>query len=329
MRGLRPHTETGLRVLKRAFSILFRLGAQRLAGVGAQAWRTTRFRTMHMKMIRIFVVFVCCLMATFGSAAATTDPDELARHIYLGQLYPSGNIYLVPFPFPGASQSEDDYRKAFQWPESLFFHSLASIDPYAGKTQAAHFSGALHDAVVGNVYQTTYIPSLESMDDEHNACDERPRKPKNSHYLYLGEDFFNQVLDNCNAAEGTSIYKAEQNTGVFSYAVVAFDKEIPLSEFRIWKDKRRPLTRAEAASVATEKREFRKTGSDCYTNPSFLDDAVMLMTAKVTGTDISIRLSKYQNPGCEGHLATYYVLDVLKAGALVKTYELTQYVGLI
>ncbi len=278
-----------------------------------------------MKIIRIFAVSVACLMAAFGSAAAPADPDELAKHIYLGQLYPSGNIYLVP---PAPAQNEGS-EKTFQWPDTIFFHSLAAIDPYAGKTLAGHFSGVLHDAVDGNVYQTPYIPSLESMDDEHNACDGRPKKPKNSHYLYLGEDFFKQVFDNCNPTEGTSIYKAEQNTGVFSYAVVAFDKEIPLSEFKIWKDKRRPLTRAEAASVATEKREFKKTGSECYTNPSFLDDAIVMMTAKVTGTDISIRLSQYQNPGCEGHMATYYVIDVLKAGVPVKTYELTQYVGLI
>lgn len=69
---------------------------------------------MRMRMIRIFLVSLGCLVATFGSANASPDPGKLARHIYLGQIYPSGNIYLLPFPFPASSQSEDDYRKAFR-----------------------------------------------------------------------------------------------------------------------------------------------------------------------------------------------------------------------
>ncbi len=186
----------------------------------------------------------------------------------------------------------------------------------------------LHDTEQDNVISSPYIPELEAMDGEHQPCDAGPRKPRNRRYIYLGEDFFNQVLDNCNAMDGTSIYKGE-DTGIFSYPVVAFDKEAPLSEIRLPKGQRRPLTQAEAAALAREKREFKKTESECETNPTFLDEATVLMTANVTGTDTSIRLSSYQTPGCGGHMATYYILDILRAGVLVKKYELVQYVGLI
>ncbi len=113
----------------------------------------------------------------------------------------------------------------------------------------------------------------------------------------------------------------------FSFSVVAFDKELPLSEFIILGEEFRPLTASEATLVAKEMRESKKSESDCTTVPNYLDSAAPLLSAKVKGTDLSIRLSQYENAGCGGHLAEIFILDVLKAGVLLKKYELLQYRG--
>jgi hypothetical protein len=168
------------------------------------------------------------------------------------------------------------------------------------------------------------------MEDNHNSCNGERVPPKNPHFIYLGTDFFNQILDNCNSAGGTAVYKKKENEpSLFSYPVVAFDSTIKLTDFEVFNKKRRPLTKQEAAAVAKEKDEFKQGGSDCSTNPSFLDEANILLTAKVQGSNTSIRLSKYETPGCEGHMAAYYILDVIEDGVLIKKYELIQYIGLI
>lgn len=285
-----------------------------------------------MKFIRTCIVTVAC-MAVSGSALAGPAPDFLARHIFLGQAYPSGNIYLMPFPQPGESQSDDDYLESFPWPNDIHYRSLSSSHPYAIKLREGHLSRVIHDVIAksgpdANVVKTTYIPGLELMDDGHLSCDGKPVQPKNRRYQYLGEDFFNQVLDNCNTTEGVPVYKTSE-TGIYSYAVLAFDKAVELTEIELPSGKKRPMTLREAAQVAKMKTEDGREESECTTNPSYIDAATILLTAKVKGTDLSIRVSTYATPGCEGHMANVYILDVLKENALVKTFEMTQYVGLI
>lgn len=288
-----------------------------------------------MKFFRTCIFTLFCL-AVSGSALAGPAPDFLARHIFLGQAYPSGNIYLMPFPQPGESQSEDDYLKSFPWPNNIHYRSLSSNHPYAVKLREGLLSRVIHDVIPksgpdANVIHSTYIPALELMDDGHLSCDGKPVPPKNSRFQYLGEDFFNQVLDNCNTTEGVPIYKTSE-TGIYSYAVLAFDKAVELTDIELPSGKKRPMTAREAAEVAKMKKElakYEKEESECSTNPSYIDDAVILLTAKVKGSELSIRVSTYATPGCEGHMANIYILDILKMNVLVKKFEMTQYVGLI
>jgi hypothetical protein len=42
---------------------------------------------------------------------------------------------------------------------------------------------------------------------------------------------------------------------------------------------------------------------------------------------VGFRLSSYINPGCTGHLARIYILDLLQNGDLVRTLEIFQYKG--
>ncbi|MBU2498365.1 MAG: hypothetical protein KKE57_05665 [Proteobacteria bacterium] len=288
-----------------------------------------------MKINRMWTsVFLgVCFFTAFGRLVAGQDPDDIAARIFLGQAYPSGNVYLKPFPLPDESQSEMDYLKSFSWPDSIFFQALSSPHPYANTIREGHISSVMHDGqheIGPNMIQleSAYIPSLESMDDSHEGCTKEFYKPRNPQYQYLGQDFFHSVLFNCNPNEGVAIYKNSQ-LSKFSFPVMAFDKNLTLSEIRLLNGKPRPLTTGESAAIEREKLENKKNESECTTIPRYLDAATSHLSAKVKGSDISIRISQYETPGCAGHLANIFILDVLKSGTLLKKYEMVQYEGAI
>jgi hypothetical protein len=88
----------------------------------------------------------------------------------------------------------------------------------------------------------------------------------------------------------------------------------------------RPLTDIERRQVEKEK-QSQGSASGCTTAPAYLDQAVVLMDAQVVGSTIGLRLSSYINPGCTGHLARIYILDLLQNGDLIRKLEIFQYKG--
>jgi hypothetical protein len=261
------------------------------------------------------------------------EPKNIVAKIFLGQAYPSGNVYLKPFPLPTEKQSEDDYLKSFSWPDSIYFQALSSTHPYANQIREGHLSSVMHDGRIQtgqNVFRlvSAYIPSLEAMDDSHEGCTKELYKPRNPKYQYLGRDFFDSVLFHCEPNEGVAIYQSSAKSN-FSFTVMAFDKELELSEIKLLNGINRPLTAAESVMVKEAKLDFKRNESECTTIPKFIDSAISLISAKVKGSDMSIRISQYETPGCAGHLANVFIIDVLKSGALLKKYELVQYEGVI
>jgi hypothetical protein len=281
----------------------------------------------------IYISLVLCVssLTALGSWAGQ-EPDDIAARIFLGQVYPSGNVYLKPFPLPTESQSEMDYLRAFSWPDRVFFQALSSTDPYATESREGHFSSVMHDQreVEPNVIQleSAYIPALESMDDWHEGCTKEFYKPRNPQYQYLGGDFFSSAFFHCEPNEGVAIYTSSHSSNV-SFTVMAFNADLELSDLERLNGRPRPLTADESAMVRQQKLEYESYESECTTIPRFLDSATSHVSAKVKGSDLSILISQYETPGCGGHLANVFILDVLKSGALLKKYELVQYQGAI
>jgi hypothetical protein len=75
------------------------------------------------------------------------------------------------------------------------------------------------------------------------------------------------------------------------------------------------MTRAEQAEVARLKAE---PAGDCTTTPAFIDSATRLFQGNFDNR-LTVRLSAYKTPGCNGHLSTIYLLDVLRGDALMRT----------
>ena len=90
----------------------------------------------------------------------------------------------------------------------------------------------------------------------------------------------------------------------------------------------RPVSARERDEIAADKRKLPK-GIACTTEPRWIDSAKILLTARITNSNTSIRLSSYQNPGCLGHLSTIYVLDVMTAGRDPRRFEFRHYEGVL
>ncbi|MGD2270750.1 MAG: hypothetical protein PVI06_10170 [Desulfobacterales bacterium] len=55
--------------------------------------------------------------------------------------------------------------------------------------------------------------------------------------------------------------------------------------------------------------------------------AEQLVSVEFLNSESEIRISRYSNPGCAGHLADIYVLDIIKNHNVIKTIELDHYFG--
>jgi hypothetical protein len=286
----------------------------------------------HVREIRLLIFPLVCVLATLGRTVAVENPDAIAAHIFLGQAYSSGHVYLKPFPLPHPSQSEDDYVKEFSWPDSIAFHALSSTHSYAHKIRKARLLTVMHDGqreVGPNAFQleSAYIPALESMDDAHEGCTKELYKPRNHRFEYLSDDFFDSAAFNCNPNEGIAVYES-RDLAIYSFSVIAFDSQLPLADIRLAR-RERPLTSEESAVVAKDKLASTTRESECTTVSRYLDSAKTDLSAKVQRSDISIRISDYETPGCGGHLTTVFLLDIIKSGVVLKTYRLAQYKGAI
>ncbi len=251
---------------------------------------------------------------------------EIVKTIYLGQLYPSGNVYLRSF-------REDSSKKESFWPSRVRLTSLLSKSPDAAMFHDASFFEVLADETGSeggtSVMQTRYIPGFEHMDAEHEGCDVGSKGTKNSKFVYemvdgVPDEFFDAISDHCESNEGVAVYKVKPNQHT-SYSVIASSAGFDVRSIERIPGHKRPLAEGEKSVVEQAKAEINK--EECNTEPVSFDDATVIFSARIGGTSSSIRISHYDTPGCAGHLASVYILDVLSGMNVLGTYELIQYRG--
>ena len=235
---------------------------------------------------------------------AQSTPDFIAARLYVGQVYPSGNAYLKPLA--------GEQHAGRNLPKSVFLLPLSS-DSVVLRTPPTE--AALASATVN----FDYIPRLEGMDRDHLACGPGAPRKKNAIFRYLSEDFFDAVFDYCDDNDDVSLYRSSPLS--YSVKVLAFSSEVDLINTRLVSGPR-PVTPAEEQEISRQKIELRK-GGECSTTPAFADSAVRLLEA-ATASGFTLRLSAYKTPGCAGHLATIYILDVLRGQDLIQTFQTSQ-----
>ena len=237
------------------------------------------------------MVLAALMMGAAGAVDARQTAEEIARSVVIGQAYPSGNIYVGGF-------IEDEPRP---WPRRIVGVPLDS-------DRTGHITADFFRIVAQDSEEQYYFPQREAdtfEDDvfatidrmaivDRNLARYRSSAPSDKSVSFLGWDDRLELADVSHRSRGQA----------------------------------RPVTEVERKQVAAD-RSALPTETECTTVPQFLNDAKIILTAKVANTKLSIRLSKYSTPGCAGHLADIYVLDVIEPGRDPRRFEFRHYQGLL
>jgi hypothetical protein len=236
-------------------------------------------------------LLIACVLCLPISGQAAPTPEEIARKVVVGQAYPSGNVYVAGF-------TEDEPRP---WPRRIVGVPLDA--QRTGRITADFFRIVAQDSE-----EHYYFPQREAdtFEDDVFATIDRA------------------AVSDRNLARYRASAPTDQSLGFFGW-----DDRLELIDIsRPSSGQARPVTAAERKQVAANRNTIPKD-FECTTVPRFLDDARIILTASVANTKVSIRLSKYSTPGCAGHLADIYILDVMVPGQEPRRFEFSHYQGLL
>jgi len=266
----------------------------------------------HMLTVLATVVSLGLTVHVSG-AQEVPDLEFLRDHFFIGQAYPSGNVYLRSFA---------DGRKTSAWPAQLSLIPLAR--PQDRPAQTARFDRALENRIDGAVVKSLYIPGGEGMDQTHDFCGLGEIKKPDSSQESISEDFFSAITDYCEPNDGIAVYRTAPSK--YSVMVIAVANPVSFSRHEVIDGRIRPMTRAEREEVEKE-RQAQKAETGCTAVPGYLDEALVRLEGDLMNSKVKVRLSTYVNPGCAGHLTSIYVLDILAGTDVVRRLELRQYQG--
>jgi hypothetical protein len=243
-------------------------------------------------------------------ASSQLDIQGIDTKIFIGQAYPSGNVYLERLP------REDGDPPP--WPKELLILPLGDTKSVLGKKMKASFVKEMKDAEPkDNVVKYLYIPGAEGMDDGHGSCGVGEIK-KIEQYEYVSGDYFNTLFDHCEPNEGLGHYRIDPSK--YSFLVLAIDPGIAVADLKLLSGKR-PITAADRQEIIKLKREDKKEAAElgeCPTEPRYIDSATQIAEIGLVQGDLRLRVSSYEDPGCSGHLASIYILDLLRRNEVLR-----------
>jgi len=302
----------------------------------------------NTKFIQALIIFLfLCIMLTCD--AGMSGVNKLGQEIMLGQVYPSGNLYLKSFTSvksAAANLSDADdlggntaLRQSSSQVMGYCMEKDVCSDPAVNSAVIKFKRIGMINPVLSaetirdgyTVESDLYLPAKEGMvgkaDTECGASFK-----KNPAFNYVGDDFFRTVIDYCSFDDGDQIIHYQSTTPPIknlSYQIFAVAYDVHLKNMHYFSEGiKRPLTNTEKIEVARQKADMAKQDlTDCTTNPSYLNDAKKILEADVENTPYQLRLSYYDQSGCGGHLALYYILDILNKGKLIQSYYMTHYLG--
>ena len=255
------------------------------------------------------------LIVSQTPAKEPPDLEDLDHHMFIGQVYPSGNVYVRKFM--------DISDPTAEWPHEIHLTPVA-VGADLPSTSPAQFIRPMESEIENNAVKSVFIPGAESMNEGHNGCGAGEVKKENPSFKELSGDFFYAILDHCEPNDGIAIFQIRPSR--YSYLVIGTDGTVSLSNPKVIERTKRPLTSQEQQRVEKEKEAGKGSDVECTTVPAYLDSAVQIFQATID-EQATLRLSNYENPGCGGHLASIYVLDVLKNGVIFKSFSISQYQG--
>jgi hypothetical protein len=236
-------------------------------------------------------LLIACVLCLPISGQSAPTPEEIARRVVVGQAYSSANVYVAGF-------IEDEPRP---WPRRIVGVPLDA--DRTGRITADFFRIVAQDSE-----EHYYFPQREADTFE--------------------DDVFSTIDRAAITDRNLARYRASAPSDK-SVSFFGWDDRLELVDVsHRSRGQARPVTSAERKQVAAARSKVPKD-IECTTVPQFLDDAKIILTANVANTKLSIRLSKYSTPGCAGHLADIYVLDVMEPGRDPRRFEFFHYQGVL
>jgi hypothetical protein len=253
--------------------------------------KQSRNPSIGNRQFALAITLLCVFAAGRGEARQT--PEGIARRIVVGQAYPTGNVYVAGF-------DEDEQRA---WPRRL---TLVPFREESARRVAADF----FRTVTQDSEEQYYFPRRETAGDVS--------------HLDVFATVDGAALEDRNLAR----YRAADSVDT-PLALFGWDASLPLTEISFSeRGQLRAPNAGERAEIAAARKSSPKD-IECSTVPQFLDNAKVLLTATLSPSNITIRLSNYMTPGCAGHLSEIYVLDVIAPGQEPRRFEFRHYHGVI
>jgi hypothetical protein len=259
------------------------------------------------------------LEAYLAKADSQLDIRGLDTKVFIGQAYPSGNVYLERLTREAGDPPP--------WPKELLILPLGDTKSVLRKKMKASFVREMKDAEpVDNIAKYLYIPGAEGMDDGHASCGVGEIK-KVEQYEYISGDYFRALFDHCEPNEGLGHYRIDPSK--YSFLVLAIDPGIAVTDLKLLSGKR-PLTPADRQEIIKFKREDKKEAAEfggCPTDPAYIDSATQIAELGLAQGDLRLRVSTYEDPGCSGHLAGIYILDLLRRNQVLRKIQVSRHQG--
>lgn len=256
-----------------------------------------------MKIKNLVVVLALIPITTFAA-----DFEKIYQSIYLGQAYPSGSVYVVPFV--------GNERTDFTYPGSLGFFRVVYSEGDENIIERGRYIRRLTGDNKTAPYIHDYIPGLEGLSATYDCGDEKKyRLIKKYRYLH-NSDFFSLTSGGCYDFKTIGNYRFRARDE-FSYSILAFTNNINFENIRLYpvypKETRRPVSDKDKKELDQELMkyaEWEKQG-ECTTINRTIADANIYMQADMKNTSYKIRLSSFPDPGCFGHFVINYIIDIL------------------
>jgi hypothetical protein len=259
--------------------------------VDGKSKRKRPARTARRRTAVGVVVLITTALGSSVSGQAPQTADDIALRVVIGQAYVSGNVYVAGFV-------DTEPRS---WP---------------GRIVGVPLDASRGDRVAADFFRTVVQDS-----EEHYWFPQREADT-------FEDDIFATIDRAAIEDRNLARYRASVGPGK-PVAFFGWSERLGLSDVSLRSSGQpRPVTAAERKQVAADRKAVPKD-AECTTVPQFLDDAKIILTASVANTKLSIRLSKYSTPGCAGHLADIYVLDVIAPGEDPRRFEFRHYQGVL
>lgn len=280
----------------------------------------------QLSATQALLVLLAGMAASAGCDAQDMDSREgsplipIDDSVYLGQIYPSGLLYLESFRSRGEASALGD------WPTVVRFMPMdqeaSSAIPPSSQSATARFL---------RIEQDVNPPEVERLLRADSPCVPEGYRPSEAS-TYVGGDarpviwepaeyFATNEWFGCWREPTVAVYEVEGEIEA-SFRIVAFRPELALVRPE-WHDAGtpRPLTSEEAERVA----ERIARDGECPLQPRGLEEARKLLGFALKDTRYRIRLSSHV-AACTS-LGEVFILDVLEGEDLLESHGIVRWRG--